>query len=116
MIWKFSFRNGLLNSEEPSNFLKIPKTNYFTKKAFKPWNPCKGIAHELKNPLHFVGYFSIISQDLLNQILRSKSAAETLQLREKNHKKIQNYAERANSILNRIILQIRDLKMKQQKF
>jgi hypothetical protein len=31
MIWKFPFRNGLSNSEESSNFLKIPKTNYFTK-------------------------------------------------------------------------------------
>jgi hypothetical protein len=88
MIWKFPFRNGLSNSEEPSNFLKIQKTNYFTKKDFKPWNSCKGIAHELENPLNFVVNISIISQDLLNQILRSKSAAERLQLPGENHKKI----------------------------
>lgn len=77
-----------------------------------------GIAHEIKNPLNFIQNFSKLSQDLcqeLDTLIRKKEVGETenkeicqiVESLKENLKKIAEHSQRANDIIQSILLHSR---------
>lgn len=67
-----------------------------------------GIAHELKNPLHFVINFATLCHDLLEDAHSKKDLSkDTLATLTENTQKIIHHAAQANGILNRILFHTR---------
>jgi two-component system NtrC family sensor kinase len=65
-----------------------------------------GIAHTLKNPLNFINNFSLISFDLMNEIMKSDDEAEKKELLltlKTNIEKVYNHGKRANSIVENML-------------
>lgn len=66
-----------------------------------------GIAHEIKNPLNFILNFATLSRDYLNELKttkRKKEFIENLDHLHHNLEKIETHANRADSIINSMLL------------
>ncbi len=65
-----------------------------------------GIAHELKNPLNFVANFSLLSNELLQEMESASDAKEKEEIQQQlkgNLAIIRNHTERANKILSKMM-------------
>lgn len=65
-----------------------------------------GIAHELKNPLNFVANFSLLSNELLQEMESASDAKEKEEIQQQlkgNLGIIRNHTERANKILSKMM-------------
>lgn len=65
-----------------------------------------GIAHELKNPLNFVANFSVLSNELLQEMENTSDVKEKEEIQEQlkgNLGIIRNHTERANKILSKMM-------------
>lgn len=65
-----------------------------------------GIAHELKNPLNFVANFSVLSNELLQEMESTSDVKEKEEIQEQlkgNLGIIRNHTERANKILSKMM-------------
>jgi signal transduction histidine kinase len=69
-----------------------------------------GIAHEIQNPLNFVNNFSIVSKDMLNDLVEAKTEEERaglIKILEENLTRIEQHGKRADSIVKRMLMHSR---------
>ena len=69
------------------------------------------VAHEIQNPLNFVNGFTELTEELVGEIMQTKSEeerAEIIALLKYNLSKINHHSKRADSIIKTIQKHLRD--------